>query len=158
MFRNTDSITPPVDNVCEHCLGVHSGTPSVNQGGWGWTMPGFREGRTLAEAMGGESVYDALPGLCKRYEGGVLTNQPLWPWPMRQRILEARRASGQPEVDVDAVVESLLGKIPPQCRTDMPPIPPEPPQPPAGQIVLNCAGKIDGTVFALQCTKPQDTR
>ena len=160
MFRNTASITPPVDNVCERCVGV-SGMPSVNQEGSGWTMPGFREGRTLAEATGGQSVYTLLPGLCRQLEAGVLTHAPLWSeggkWPMNQRILDARRASGAPAVDVTATVESLLGPIPPECRSDRtPPIPPEPLPGPVAMTCTGTIGAVPGPV-TMQCL-PQTRR
>lgn len=138
-FRNATSVTQETGNVCERCLGIHAGTPSVNQDGSGWAMPGFREGRTVAEAMDGQSVYDALPGLCREYQDGILSDTPLWPWKMNQRILDARRASGAPAVDVTATVEALLGKIPPECRSDhKPPIPPVPP----GSPTLACSGEL----------------
>jgi hypothetical protein len=137
LFRAGESVTAEEGNVCERCVGVGV-TPSVNQEGSGWTMPGFREGRTLVEAMGGVSIYDALQGLCTRYEGGVLTQTGLWPWPMGKRILEATRASGRPEVDVDAVIASLLGPPPDKCRSDRQPVPPDPPP----LTSLACTGSI----------------
>ena len=155
LFRaSSSSLTPEQDNVCERCVGVGS-TPSVNQDGSGWTMPGFREGRTLAEAMGVANIYDALPSLCKRLEGGILTEQGLWPWAMRQRILEARRASGQPEVDIDAVVESLLGPIPPHCKTTTP-VPPDP-QPPQA-VALSCTGSVQSVPGAVSLTCVPQTK
>jgi hypothetical protein len=149
MFRNNDDVTPDANNVCERCVGVSS-TPSVNHEGSGWSMPGYREGRTLAEAMGGANVYEALPGLCSRYEGGVLTSQGLYPWPMNDRIKAARRASGAPEVDVTATVESLLGKIPPECRSDTPKPPDPTPEP--SPAALSCTGDLlaQGKI-AMQC-------
>lgn len=139
MFRNSDSITQEEGNVCERCVGV-GGTPSVNQSGSGWTMPGFREGRTLAEATGGQSVYTLLPALCYRSEGGVTTQSPLWPWPMESRIREARVASGAPAVEVTKTVEQLLGTIPPQCRDDTP----KPPDPGPGPspVAMSCTGDL----------------
>jgi hypothetical protein len=154
LFRSSSgSLTPEADNVCERCVGV-SDTPSVNQEGSGWTMPGFREGRTLAEAMGGQSVYDALPALCYRSEGGVTTNSPLWPWPMDSRIRAARIASGAPEVSVTGVVEGLLGPPPDHCRWDrQPPIPPQPPQP----AVLTCTGALASIPGSITLTCQQET-
>jgi hypothetical protein len=76
----------------------------------------IREGRTLAEATGGQSVFQLLPGLCKRYVNRQLTNEPLWPWPMNQRIMDAMRQSGREPVDITATMEALLGPIPPQCQ------------------------------------------
>lgn len=42
---------------------------------------------------------------------GVLTDQPLWPWPMNQRIAGAIRSAGCALVDVTATAEGLLGSI-----------------------------------------------
>jgi hypothetical protein len=153
LFRSSSgSLTPEQDNVCERCVGVSS-TPSVNQEGSGWTMPGFREGRSLAEAMGGANVYTALPGLCYQVEAGVLTNKPNWPWPMEHRIRQARIASGAPEVSVTGVVESLLGVIPDHCRSDRQPVPPQPPQPGA----MTCTGTVPSVPGAVTLTcQPQE--
>jgi hypothetical protein len=51
-----------------------------------------------------------------RYQNGTLTTQPLWPWPMNQRIVEATIKSGRTAVDVTATVESMLGTIPSACK------------------------------------------
>lgn len=138
MFRAGESVTPEADNVCDNCVSAHAGTPSMNQGGSGWTLKGFREGRGLAEAMGGANVYEVLPSLCYRVEGGVLTTQPLYPWPMNSRIKAARIASGAPEVDVTATVEQLLGSIPQACKAGSTPPQPEPPP----LTSLSCTGQI----------------
>ena len=49
--------------------------------------------------------------LLRRYQDGVLTDQPLWPWPMNQRIADAMKSTGYAPVDVTATVEKLLGPI-----------------------------------------------
>jgi len=157
MFRSGDSLTPEANNLCDNCLGVHAGTPSMNQGGSGFTMPGFREGRTLAEATSGQSVYDILPGLCTRYEGGVLTTKPLWPWPMEERLAAARAMAGAPPVHVTQDVEAMLGNIPDQCRSDRAPIPPEP-VPPTPSVAMTCSGDLlAGGKLTMQC-HPQEKR
>jgi hypothetical protein len=113
--------TPPcAENVCTTCLAVHAGQPLVNETGSGWTLPGLRQGRSLAEATGGASAFTLLPGLCRAYDNGTLTDRPLWPWPMNERIKAARAQSGFPVVDVTAAVESALGPIPAACRTGAP--------------------------------------
>lgn len=50
--------------------------------------------------------------LLRRYQDGVLTDQPLWPWPVNQRIIEAMKSAGYAPVDVTATIEKLLGPIP----------------------------------------------
>lgn len=61
--------------------------------------------------------------VCHRYENGVLTNKPLWPWPMEKRIWDAMTLAGydnlrgvDERVNVTKDVEDLLGTIPSQCR------------------------------------------
>lgn len=56
--------------------------------------------------------------VCKRYVNGVLTAEPLWPWPMNQRIIDAMQAAGKTPVDVTATMENLLGQIAAECRSD----------------------------------------
>jgi hypothetical protein len=55
--------------------------------------------------------------ICKRYRDGQLTNEPLWPWPMNQRIIDAMRQAGRQPVDVTATIEKLFGPIPAECRS-----------------------------------------
>jgi hypothetical protein len=54
--------------------------------------------------------------VCKRYNNGAPTNEPLWPWPMNQRIIEATTAAGKSPVDVTATMEQIFGAIPSSCR------------------------------------------
>ena len=56
--------------------------------------------------------------ICTRYQNGVLTSEPLWPWPMNQRIIEAMIRSGRAPVDVTQTIEGMFGPIPAQCRPD----------------------------------------
>jgi hypothetical protein len=65
--------------------------------------------------------------ICKRYQDGVLTNIPLWPWPMDQRIKDAidqaRAGQANPKSphligdSVTAEVESRFGTVPSECRS-----------------------------------------
>ena len=61
--------------------------------------------------------------LCHRYVDGVLTQQPLWPWPMNERIRLATSYARGRATDVDAEVRGLLGPIPPACRVQGEPAP-----------------------------------
>jgi hypothetical protein len=142
------SAGPQLGNVCDNCLSVHNGSPSFFQNNTGWTQVNWHEGNGLAEATGGTSAFTLLPGLCTRYEQGVLTATPLWPWPMAERIKEARMASGYPPVDITAEVERMLGPIPAQCKTGSAPIPPEPIPP--GVTSLACTGQITTVPGPLQ--------
>jgi hypothetical protein len=56
--------------------------------------------------------------ICKRYVNGQLTNEPLWPWPMNQRIKEAMVQSGRAAVDVTQTIEQMFGPIPVECKKD----------------------------------------
>jgi len=65
------------------------------------------------------NIYTSSSGaqICKRYKDGVLTNEPLWPWPMNQRILDAMVVSGRQPVDVTRTIEQLFGPIPAECKS-----------------------------------------
>jgi hypothetical protein len=70
--------------------------------------------------------------LCYQYKRGVVTNIPLWPWPMNERIKQATAIAGvysppsclgclggrapRVAIDVTADIEAMLGVIPAQCR------------------------------------------
>lgn len=109
------------NNVCKNCLAVHDGKEASAVSNAGWSFPGLRQGHGLAAATGGASAFDLLPMLCKRVVKGVRTTTPLWPWPMNQRIKDARATSGMPVVDVTAEVERVLGAIPVACKGEGPP-------------------------------------
>jgi hypothetical protein len=82
-----------------------------------WETRNVLEGSSLAVYGSTESAFNSTRGanLCRRYVDGVLTHEPLWPWPMNQRIIEATRQSGRSPVDVTATVESMIGAIPTEC-------------------------------------------
>ena len=54
--------------------------------------------------------------ICKRYVDGVLTQEPLWPWPMDQRIYDALQYAGKTPFFVTDVIEGMFGAIPLECR------------------------------------------
>lgn len=92
-------------------------------GGSGMTCVNFRSGTTVAAAIAGTdkaTIWEAAPGICKRYVNGTLTNQPLWPWPMNQRIKDALVQSGREPHDVTQTMSQLLGPIPEACRGSAP--------------------------------------
>jgi len=53
--------------------------------------------------------------VCTRYRDGQHTDEPLWPWPMNQRIKDAMVQSGRKPVDVTQTIENMLGPIPVEC-------------------------------------------
>jgi hypothetical protein len=81
-----------------------------------WQRSSISEGSSLS-AVGTAFTSTTGAKICSRYKDGVLTSEPLWPWPMNQRILDATAKSGSAVVDVTATVEKILGPIPTACKT-----------------------------------------
>jgi parallel beta-helix repeat protein len=107
-------------NVATNIVSVGGIIPYCESRGWSGCGT-IRHGSTLATAIGaGNSVWNEVPGICTRYVNGTLTSEPLWPWPMNQRIMDALTASGRTPVDITATMETLFGAIPAQCRTGAP--------------------------------------
>jgi hypothetical protein len=80
-----------------------------------WKQTSIYQGSTLAAVPNPWTSGNAA-NLCFRYENGVRTTKPLWPWPMNQRIAEAMIQSGRTSVDVTATIESTLGPISSACK------------------------------------------
>ncbi|MCP4837772.1 MAG: hypothetical protein GY894_00210 [Planctomycetes bacterium] len=89
----------------------------------GWTVDDDR-----LEVAYGDPPPDVFQGtmgatVCHRYVDGELRDgtgvsaaEPLWPWPMNERILAATTAAvGHSPEDVTARIEGLLGPIPAAC-------------------------------------------
>lgn len=93
---------------------IDTGSPN------GWTLTNRHTGASVASVYGGENLFvnsgNKGATICYRYVDGVLTANPLWPWPMNQRIIDARATAGRPSVDVTATVESIFGTIPAACK------------------------------------------
>ena len=83
-----------------------------------WETRNVLEGSSLAVYDSTENAFNTTRGanLCRRYIDGVRTSEPLWPWPMNQRILDAMIQSGRQPIDVTATIEKFLGRIPQGCR------------------------------------------
>jgi hypothetical protein len=81
-----------------------------------WQKSSVVEGSSVSSVG---NVYNKVGGsnLCYRYKDRALTTEPLWPWPMNQRIKDAMVASGRRAVDVTATVEQMFGPIPSSCKT-----------------------------------------
>jgi hypothetical protein len=101
-----------VNLVAQNLTGV-GGTASYY--GSEWKTSSISEGSLLTSVA---NVFGTVSGarLCYRYKDGTLTNEPLWPWPMNQRILEATAQSGRVPVDITATIQSLFGTIPDACK------------------------------------------
>ena len=113
-WRFLGTAGPNVGNTCTNCLSVHGGTPTVNASGSGYTLTTFRQGTSISAATGGVSAFTALPGLCRQVVDGVVTSEPLWPWPMDARIVAARALAGSSPVEVTLAVEAGAGADPPR--------------------------------------------
>ena len=100
--------------LAQHLTGI-GGSGSVF--GSAWKKLNIVEGPTPTVVP---NVFTSSNGarLCHRYKDGVLTAEALWPWPMNRRIIDAMVQSGRAPVDVTRTIESMFGKIPPQCRSD----------------------------------------
>jgi hypothetical protein len=82
-----------------------------------WKKTALSEGASLSAVVNAFTSTTSGANLCYRYQNGALTTQPLWPWPMNQRIIDATVQSGRAAVNVTATIESLLGPIPAACES-----------------------------------------
>jgi hypothetical protein len=82
-----------------------------------WEANNVWSGSSPASYSPGENIFNTTRGanLCNQYQDGNLTNQPLWPWPMNQRIKDALVQSGRAPVDITATIQGFFGTIPPAC-------------------------------------------
>ena len=108
----TDSL--PVNNFARNLTGIGGGSPADVSSQW--QPSNIAQGSTV-QSIG--SVFSGTGGakVCTRYKDGVLTSEPLWPWPMNQRILDAMVQSGRTAVDVTGTIEQIFGPIPNQCKS-----------------------------------------
>jgi hypothetical protein len=86
-----------------------------------WKKSSISEGPSLNSVS---NVFTSTGGanICYRYKDRALTTQPLWPWPMNQRIKDAMIESGRASVDVTKTIESMFGPIPSACKADGSPV------------------------------------
>ena len=109
----------------------------------GSTLTNVEQGVDVASVS---SIYTAGGAeICYRYVNGVKTDEPLWPWPMNQRIIDAMTQAGYAPVDVTAKIEAMFGTIPDQCKKQV--TPPPPPPPSAVELVCNDIKKL----FTMHC-------
>jgi hypothetical protein len=97
-------------NIANNLVGISG----IGGSCWGsaWSCINVKSLSSIA----GHNVWQEVPGICKRYVNAQLTNEPLWPWPMNQRIKDALVQSGRQTVDITATMESLLGTMPSACK------------------------------------------
>jgi hypothetical protein len=99
--------------------------------GASWSISGESTGTSLPLVANPWTTSGAGANLCKQWVNGQPTSQPLWPWPMNDRIKAATASAGaysgpcptcsggrmaRKSTDITAIVESLLGPIPSTCR------------------------------------------
>jgi hypothetical protein len=121
-FHNIQAgrFTADLSNTAQNIVGVSANGGNVTCSS-PWNCSNIRSGNSLSAALSGSghtSIWTYMPGICKRYVNGTLTSQPLWPWPMNQRIFDALGQSGRTAVDITNTMEQLFGTIPTQCKTE----------------------------------------
>lgn len=99
--------------------------------GTSWSSSQRSIGTALGSIASPWTTTGAGANLCKRWVNGVVTTEPLWPWPMNDRIKAATAMAGayagpclgcrggrlaRKSTDVTAIVESVLGPIPSTCK------------------------------------------
>jgi hypothetical protein len=120
-FALLGSPTGKVDAHANNIIGIGGNAYTI---GADWQGSRRYQGATLNDVPNPYNGITDAQGkkgpLCFRYENGVKTNTPLWPWPMDQRIKDAIALAGSSPLAGDGTVtgevESLLGPIPDQCR------------------------------------------
>jgi hypothetical protein len=98
-----------------------------NRFGAQWTVRNVSAGASITAVPNPWATSGPGANLCKRWG----TAEPLWPWPMNERIRMATVSAGsysgpcptcsggrfaRTATDVTAIVESLLGRVPAECR------------------------------------------
>jgi hypothetical protein len=82
-----------------------------------WAVSNRAQGATVSMVPNiWNGVGDQGARVCKQYRNGTLTNDPLWPWPMNQRIVDAMKMAGKTPEDVTKTMEEIFGPIPNECR------------------------------------------
>jgi hypothetical protein len=108
----------PNSLVAEYLTSIGGSGPAYVSGDKPWIVNKAQQGATVSDVS---SIWDANKTtgarLCHRYVDGVLTNQPLWPWPMNQRIIDAMTSAGRTPEDITAKMEQLFGTIPAECKS-----------------------------------------
>jgi len=76
------------------------------------------DGRTEEDPRYGIDIFtpdDTGASVCYKYVDGIKTDEPLWPWPMQERIKAATERSLFDTADVRAEIEAVFGPIPEEC-------------------------------------------
>ena len=122
-------------NVYNNAINFYNGTPPH----WFEADPklAYYAGSILRASLSpvlagkGKNGEDIGANIWYRYKDGVLTNEPLWPWPMNQRIIDAMIQSGREPVDVTKTIFELGG-----VSTSTTVLDESPPAPPTGLTIV----------------------
>jgi hypothetical protein len=158
--EGTDQGCPPgTGNTVSLSVGV-GGAPASFSSSFPTTQ--LQLGTSLSAAIGqGKSLWTdsvAAQGICKRYVNGTLTQEPLWPMPITQRLIDAMTQAGVAPVNVTATMESLFGPIPQQCRTGGTPPPAGDTEAPLVTLTAPSDGAlVSGTALGLVATASDNT-
>ena len=140
-------------NVAKRIIAVAPQGGGQCGSGGGWACSELYGGTTLQQAIGSKTIYEIAPGLCYRYVNRQLTSEPLWPWPMTDRIQAALQTARMPARNVTKHIAQTFGEIPPQC-VGTAPVPPDPQPEPGPHPTMRCSGTltaVPGSV-TLECT------
>jgi hypothetical protein len=122
-----------------------------------WAVSGKSVGATINDVPSPWAATTTGANLCYRYVNGTKTNQPLWPWPMNERIKAATASAGatsapcttcsggrqvRTATDVQADIEALVGTIPAQCKGPSPSPSPAPAPAPNPSPSYSCQGGV----------------
>jgi hypothetical protein len=117
-LQSAEVNSPPISLIAADLVSVGEGTNVLDDD---WQYTNFRHSAvSLSAALGGASLWDELPMLCKRVVNTVVTSDNLWPWPLDQRIKDALIAAGRAPIGsadgtVTTLMEELFGAIPAGC-------------------------------------------
>jgi hypothetical protein len=127
----TTAINAPFrKRVLREVTQIGGGSSSIStHTGNGWSKINHVVVDSVSAAISaGANPFQASSGngarVCKRYINGVLTSQPLWPWPMDSRINAALTRAGKSpsnyfrgnEHTVTSEIETQFGQIPEACK------------------------------------------
>lgn len=120
--------TPATNVSAQNLTSIRGAADGI---GAAWNARNTSFGTSLAAVASAWTTTGPGAKLCKRWVNGQVTNEPLWPWPMNQRIKDATASAGayngpcptcvggrlqRSATDVTADIETLLGPIPSTCR------------------------------------------
>ena len=148
-LRHVALVISPSNLAFDTTMGFHLGHhPSGPPGSWhanttsirgrkgdiidgAWSGGNRSAGTSLGEVPNPWTTTGSGANLCYRWNNRVMTDEPLWPWPMNDRIKAATEMAGaysgpcpgcvggrarRSATDVTADVDALLGRIPSHCQ------------------------------------------